>query len=129
MKMKSERALAMPLIFAGRLPILAPGQPPVPTAVNKLLCQTLAMIALVFGGDARAADSWAAPSTTSWATPDTKASAHAPGDTPAKAAPLRSEWTGFYVGAHVGLSSGHSAWSATQAGGTDLSGSLNFFAP
>ncbi len=110
-----------PLIFAGRLPPVAPGQPSVQTAVNKLLYQTLAMIALVFGEDARAADSL----TTSRATRDTKA----PSDAPAKAAPLPSDWTGFYVGAHAGVSSGYSAWSATQPGGAGLSGSLNFFTP
>src|SRR5260370_428500 len=88
-------------------------------AVNKLLCWTLAIIALVFGEDTRA-DSL----TAHWATGDPKA----PSDVPA-APPLRSDWTGFYVGAHGGVSGGYSAWSATQPGGPDLSGSLNFFTP
>jgi high affinity Mn2+ porin len=48
---------------------------------------------------------------------------------PTKAPPPRLDWTGFYVGAHAGVSSARSAWSATQPGGPDLSGSLNFFAP
>jgi len=89
-------------------------------AENKLLCCTLAMIALMFGEDARAADF----STTPRETRDTKA----PSDVPA-ATPLRSGWTGFYVGAHAGVSGGYSAWSATQPGGPDLSGSLHFFTP
>src|SRR5258708_10979548 len=89
-------------------------------AVNKLLCHALAMIALVFGDNARAADSLTAP----WATRD----ATAPHESPAETA--RSGWTGFYVGAHAGVSGGHSAWSATQPGGApNLSGSLNFFRP
>jgi high affinity Mn2+ porin len=81
--------------------------------VNKLLCQTVAIIALAFCEDARAADSLTASS----------------GTRDAKAAPLRSNWTGFYVGAHAGASSGGSAWAAMQPGGPDLSGSSNFFAP
>ena len=89
-------------------------------AVNKVLCWTLAMIALVFGEDARAADSLTTPRETG----DTKASSDVPAATP-----LRSGWTGFYVGAHAGVSGGSSAWSATQPGGPDVSGSLNFFAP
>ena len=64
-------------------------------AVNKLLCRTLAMIALAFGEDARAADSWAISWATSWARRDTKAPAKAL----ARTAPPRSDWTGFYVGA------------------------------
>src|SRR5258708_23891221 len=88
-------------------------------AVSKLLCHALAMIALVFGDNARAADSLTAP----WATRD----ATAPHESPAETA--RSGWTGFYIGAHAGVSGGHSAWSATQPGGPDLSGSLNFFTP
>jgi high affinity Mn2+ porin len=98
------------------------GPPSVPSAaVNKLLCQTLAVIALAVGEDAQAADSLA----TSWATGDPKAPAKAV----AKAAPPRSDWTGFYVGGHAGVSGGRSAWTATQPGGPDLSGSLDFFTP
>src|SRR5262245_50746023 len=88
-------------------------------AVNRLLCRTLAMIALVFGDDVQAADSLTAP----WATRDTAAPPVVPAETE------RSGWTGFYIGAHAGASGGRSAWSATQPGGPDLSGSLNFFAP
>src|SRR5262249_21108614 len=87
--------------------------------VNKLLCRTLAMIVLMFGAHARADDSL----TASRETRDTTA----PRDVPAETA--RSDWTGLYVGAHAGLSTGHSAWSATQSGGPNLSGSLNFFTP
>src|SRR5260370_12991783 len=90
-------------------------------AGNKLLCCTLAMIALVFGDDARAADSL----TASRATRGTEA----PSSVPAEAPALGSGWTGFYVGAHAGVSGGYSAWSATQPGGPDLSGSLHFFTP
>src|SRR5260370_9336756 len=88
-------------------------------AVNKLLCHALAMIALVLGDNARAADSLTAP----WATRDATARHESPAET------ARSGWTGFYIGAHAGVSGGHSAWSATQPGGPDLSGSLNFFTP
>ena len=90
-------------------------------AENKLLCCTLAMIALMFGEDARAADSL----TASRATRGTEA----PSSVPAEAPALGSGWTGFYVGAHAGVSGGYSAWSATQPGGPDLSGSLHFFTP
>jgi high affinity Mn2+ porin len=91
------------------------------SAVKKLLCQSLAVIALASGEDARAADSAAV-----W---DTKAPAKAPVLAKAPAAPA-VDWTGFYVGAHAGVSTGHSAWSATQPGGApNLSGSLDFFRP
>jgi hypothetical protein len=40
-----------------------------------------------------------------------------------------SDWTGFYVGAHAGVSSGSSAWSAAAPGAPNLSGSLNLFQP
>jgi hypothetical protein len=89
-------------------------------AGNKLLCWTLAVIALVWGEDARAADALTTPRETG--------DANAPSDVPATTAP-RSGWTGFYVGAHAGVSGGHSAWSATQPGGPGLSGSLDFFTP
>ena len=90
-------------------------------AGNKLLCCTLAMIALVFGDDARAVDSLTTPRETS----DTEA----PSSVPAEAPALGSGWTGFYVGAHAGVSGGYSAWSATQPGSPDHSGSLHFFTP
>src|SRR5258707_4945107 len=37
------------------------------------------------------------------------------------------DWTGFYVGAHLGYATGYSNWSATGAAGPSLSGSLDFF--
>jgi high affinity Mn2+ porin len=45
----------------------------------------------------------------------------------AAAATSGSDWTGFYIGAHAGISSGSSAWSVTQPGGPNLSGALNVF--
>ena len=63
--------------------------------------------------------------TTSWATRGTEA----PSSVPAEAPALGSGWTGFYVGAHAGVSGGYSAWSATQPGSPDHSGSLHFFTP
>ncbi len=75
--------------------------------MNKVLCHALAMITLVFGDDARAADSL----TTSWATRDTQAPSSAPAEAPA----LRSSWTGFYVGAHAGVEYQRSDFSAGRA--------------
>ena len=49
-----------------------------------------------------------------------------PTKAPPPAAPLAYDWTGFYLGAHVGYALGGSNWSATQAGGPNLSGSLSF---
>src|SRR5271169_4115687 len=41
---------------------------------------------------------------------------------------IGDDWTGFYVGAHLGYGTGHSNWSATQPGGApNLTGSLDFF--
>jgi high affinity Mn2+ porin len=39
------------------------------------------------------------------------------------------DWTGFYVGAHLGYATGYSRWSATEAGAASpsLTGSLDFF--
>src|SRR5579862_2274056 len=53
-------------------------------------------------------------------------------DMPVKAlpeAPLPTpyDWTGFYLGIHFGIAAGNSAWTATQPGAPDLSGSLSFF--
>ena len=47
---------------------------------------------------------------------------------PPPAAPISYEWTGFYLGAHVGYALGGSNWSATQGGSPapSLSGSLDF---
>jgi high affinity Mn2+ porin len=41
-----------------------------------------------------------------------------------------ADWTGFYVGAHMGYATGYSKWSATEAAGaagTSLAGSLDLF--
>src|SRR3979490_1485143 len=49
---------------------------------------------------------------------------------PLKAASSASfDWTGFYVGAHLGYATGYSNWSATRAGAAApaLAGSLDFF--
>ncbi|MGO9720216.1 MAG: outer membrane protein, partial [Methylocella sp.] len=41
---------------------------------------------------------------------------------------IADDWTGFYVGPHIGYGTGHSSWSATQPGGApNLTGSLDFF--
>src|SRR5580704_8716499 len=47
---------------------------------------------------------------------------------PTKAPPpaLAYDWTGFYLGAHLGYALGGSNWSATQAGAPSSSGSLDF---
>ena len=45
---------------------------------------------------------------------------------PPPAAPVAYDWTGFYLGAHVGYALGGSNWSATQTGGPALNGSLDF---
>src|SRR5262245_66311699 len=45
---------------------------------------------------------------------------------PAPAGPM-FDWTGFYVGAHIGYAAGRSDWSA--AGAAPVAGTLNFFAP
>jgi high affinity Mn2+ porin len=46
----------------------------------------------------------------------------------ASAAPYY-DWTGFYVGGHLGYATGYSKWSATEAGADvpSLAGSLDFF--
>jgi high affinity Mn2+ porin len=46
----------------------------------------------------------------------------------ASAAPYY-DWTGYYVGAHLGYATGYSKWSATEAGAAtpSLAGSLDFF--
>jgi high affinity Mn2+ porin len=49
---------------------------------------------------------------------------------PAKAPERPSyDWTGFYLGAHLGYATGYSRWSATDAGSASpsLTGSLDFF--
>jgi high affinity Mn2+ porin len=118
MKMKSERVLA--IVLGARLPAIVLRPPAVQSiTVKKLLCQSLAFVALTSGESARAADSW----------PTSNASTPAP----ASATPTAGsvfDWSGFYVGAHAGVSTGSSTWSATQPGGApNLTGSLNFFSP
>ncbi|MGP8119366.1 MAG: carbohydrate porin, partial [Xanthobacteraceae bacterium] len=44
---------------------------------------------------------------------------------PAPASPAY-DWSGWYVGAHVGFTAGRSAWTATPAGAPPLGGSLDF---
>ncbi len=56
------------------------------------------------------------------------------GDLPVKAPPPSAQaydWTGFYLGAHVGYAGGWSDWSATPVGaaGPTLTGSLDLFQP
>jgi high affinity Mn2+ porin len=77
---------------------------------RKLLCQSLAVVALSFLGTAEAAD-------------------YPPLGRPADPSAVDgSNWTGFYVGAHLGFATGGSAWTATgPAGMPSLAGSLDFF--
>ena len=51
-----------------------------------------------------------------------------PSKAPPPVAPVAYDWTGFYVGGHLGYGAGSSHWSATQAGAAvpSLSGSLDF---
>ena len=37
------------------------------------------------------------------------------------------DWNGFYVGGHFGYATGSSGWTATQAGGPPLAGSLDLY--
>src|ERR1700760_560078 len=37
------------------------------------------------------------------------------------------DWSGFYLGGHVGYATGTSNWTATQPGGAPLAGSLGLF--
>jgi high affinity Mn2+ porin len=54
-------------------------------------------------------------------------SGRSPSAAPAKV-PDGGDWTGLYVGGHLGYAMARSDWSATQPGGaSDLSGSLDFF--
>jgi high affinity Mn2+ porin len=78
-------------------------------AMEKLFCRVLAVIAIVACEDARAADY------------PVKADSRTPGA-------ATDDWSGFYAGAHAGIASGYSAWSATQPGGApNLTSSLDFF--
>ena len=51
--------------------------------------------------------------------------------TKAPPAPSAYDWSGFYVGSHLGYAAGNSNWSATQGGAAtpSLAGSLAFFNP
>src|ERR1700730_2092957 len=120
MRLKHERVSARPLIPARRFSQLSDAARSARThavksvTVKKLLCQSLAVIALASGEGARAAGSLPA-----W---DPKAPAEWPFVSPARSGSdwtgfSGSDWTGFYVGGHAGVSGGHSAWSATQPGG------------
>ena len=51
------------------------------------------------------------------------AAAGEPGGAPAY------NWTGYYVGGHLGYAWGHSDWAAHTAGGATATGSLDFFLP
>jgi len=53
-------------------------------------------------------------------------SAVLPTKAPPPAAPAAYDWSGFYLGAYAGYALGGSNWSATQAGGPDVAGSLSF---
>ncbi len=53
-------------------------------------------------------------------------SAALPTKAPPPPAPVAYDWSGFYLGAHVGYALGGSDWSVTQAGGPNLSGTLSF---
>jgi high affinity Mn2+ porin len=86
------------------------------TAVKKFLCQGVAFVAFASAQNACAAD----------LSPMLSAKAPAPAPTAGSA----FDWTGFYVGAHAGVSTASSTWSATQPGGApNLTGSLDLFSP
>jgi high affinity Mn2+ porin len=56
------------------------------------------------------------------------AAADLPAPLPVKAPPAQTfDWNGFYVGGHFGYATGSSDWSATQAGGAPLTGSLDLY--
>ena len=46
---------------------------------------------------------------------------------PASATATASDWTGFYLGAHLGYAFGSSHWTATGAAGPPIPGSLDLF--
>ena len=85
-------------------------------AVKKLLCQSFVVVVLaILSQTASAADS---------SSPYTKV----PATVQQKNQDLG--WSGFYVGAEAGISSGYSPWTATQPGGApNLAGSLQMFRP
>ncbi len=48
---------------------------------------------------------------------------------PTKAPPAPADWSGFYIGGHLGYAWGDSAWTASTAGMPFASGSLDFYQP
>jgi high affinity Mn2+ porin len=84
--------------------------------LKKLLCQSLALIALS-SGEGAAADLSVPPSP-------------APADERNKALQQAAPgWTGFHIGAHVGMAGGRSSWQTALPGGVVLPGSFDFFKP
>lgn len=82
--------------------------------MKKLLYQSLALLLLASGKGA-AADLAVSPP-----------QAGGQGEVPP---PASADWTGFHIGAHIGIAGGRSSWSAAQPGGPPLTGSLDFFQP
>jgi high affinity Mn2+ porin len=118
MKMKSQSARVV--VLERHLPTIILRPMTVPsTAVKKLLCQSLTLVALASSQNARAADY----------SPTVSAKTPAPSSTAPMAGSI-FDWSGFYVGSHGGVSTGSSTWSAPQpAGALNLMGSLNLFNP
>ena len=54
-------------------------------------------------------------------------SAALPTKAPPPPAPVAYDWSGFYLGAHVGYALGGSDWSVTQAGGAEPERHARFF--
>ena len=83
--------------------------------MNRFVAGAVVGVALMTAGRVAAADSGIMITKA----PPTKA--------PAPAAAY--DWTGIYIGGHLGYATGWSNWSATQGGGTapSLNGSLDFF--
>jgi high affinity Mn2+ porin len=78
----------------------------------------LLVISMMLGLRGQALRAQAAPSA---ASPDP-----APASAPSTSGP---DWTGFYVGAHAGVSGGASAWSAGEPGAPNIAGSIDIFHP
>jgi len=78
-------------------------------AVRRALAVWVGLLALGAGGRAMAAD--------------------VPAAIPTKAPPAGYDWTGFYVGDHLGYATGSSDWSATSGGAAapSITGSLDLF--
>lgn len=54
-------------------------------------------------------------------------SASLPSKAPPPVASAAYDWTGFYLGAHLGYAAGSSNWTATEPGAPNISGSLDFY--